>query len=56
MTGKGGRRVNTMQKLCAHMNKCKNDSCCNNSWNHLSGGMKESSGEGEFKEDIFDAR
>jgi hypothetical protein len=23
--GKGGRRANTVQKMCTHVNKCKND-------------------------------
>jgi hypothetical protein len=25
--GKGGRRVNTVQKMCAHVRKCKNETC-----------------------------
>jgi hypothetical protein len=27
VVGKGGRRVNTMQKMCTHVYKCKNDTC-----------------------------
>jgi hypothetical protein len=27
MAGKGGRRVNMMQKMCTHVGKCKNDTC-----------------------------
>jgi hypothetical protein len=25
--GKGGRRVNMVQKMCKHVSKCKNDTC-----------------------------
>jgi hypothetical protein len=25
--GKGGRRVNIVQKMCTHVRKCKNDTC-----------------------------
>jgi hypothetical protein len=25
--GKGGRRVNVVQKMCTHVSKCKNDTC-----------------------------
>jgi hypothetical protein len=27
MFGKGGRRVNMLQKICTHVSKCKNDTC-----------------------------
>jgi hypothetical protein len=46
--GKGGRRVNTVQQMCAHACKCKNYTCCSCSMNW---GIKESNGRGEFKYD-----
>jgi hypothetical protein len=27
--GNGGRRMNTLEKMCAHVSKCKNDACVN---------------------------
>jgi hypothetical protein len=27
VAGKGGRRENTVQKMCTHVYKCKNDTC-----------------------------
>jgi hypothetical protein len=44
VAGKGGGRVNTMQILCAHVCKCKNETCCNYSRNG-GGGIKERSGQ-----------
>jgi hypothetical protein len=35
--GKGGRRVNMVQKLCTNVCKCKNDTC----WNHSKNGGRE---------------
>jgi hypothetical protein len=55
--GIGGRErgVNMVQKVCTHVCKCKNDTCCNYSMHQWVGeGMKGSSGGGEFKYDIVD--
>jgi SH3-like domain-containing protein len=51
--GKGGRRVNTVQKMCTHVSKCNNDTCSIYSRNG-GGWVKESSGGGELKYVIFD--
>jgi hypothetical protein len=42
-----------MQIMYTHISKCKNDACGNCSRNQ-GRGLKESSGGGEFKYDIFD--
>jgi hypothetical protein len=48
------RRINMMQIMYTHVCKCKNISF--ETAPRIRGqGMKESSGEGEFKYDIFDA-
>jgi hypothetical protein len=47
------RRMNKVQKMYRNVCKCKNDTC----WNcpRIGGGeIKEKSGNGEFKYDIFD--
>jgi proteasome lid subunit RPN8/RPN11 len=49
MAGKGGGRLNTVQKMCTHACKCKNDTCCNFSMN---GGGEDK--EEQFKYDIVD--
>jgi hypothetical protein len=49
--GGGRERGTVVQLMCTHVCKCKNDTCGNCSRN---GGVKESSGGGEFKCDIFD--
>jgi hypothetical protein len=54
VVGKGGRRMNTVQIMCTHVYKCKNDTCWNCSRNR-GRGMKESGRRGEFKYDIFGA-
>jgi hypothetical protein len=51
--GKGGRRVNTVQKISTHVYKCKNDTCSNYSRN-CKWRIKENSGGGEIKYDILD--
>jgi hypothetical protein len=48
--GEMGRKMTMVEIMCTHVSKCKYllkllQEC---------GGMKESSGEGEFKYDIFD--
>jgi hypothetical protein len=53
VVGKGGRRVNTVQKTCAHACNCNNDTCCNYSMNG-GRGIKDSSGRSEFKYGIVD--
>jgi hypothetical protein len=45
------RRMNTVQILCTHVCKWKNDICWNYSRN---GEVKENGGKGEIKYDIFD--
>jgi hypothetical protein len=35
VAGKGGRRMNTVQKMCTHVCKCKNDNCRNYSRNEV---------------------
>jgi hypothetical protein len=47
VTGKGGRRVNTVQKMHAHVCKRKNDTCLNCSMNQ----KEESSRNRKFKFD-----
>jgi mannose/cellobiose epimerase-like protein (N-acyl-D-glucosamine 2-epimerase family) len=37
MFGKGGRRVNMLQKICTHVSKRKNDTCWNYSRNREKG-------------------
>jgi hypothetical protein len=39
-----------VQKMCTHVCKCKNDSCCNYSMD----GRRVDKGGGELKCDIFD--
>jgi hypothetical protein len=53
VAGKGDRRVNTVQTLCTHVCKCKNDTCrnCSTNWGRV---IKQSGREDEFKYDIFD--
>jgi hypothetical protein len=53
VVGKEGRRVSMVQKMYTHACKCKNDTYCNYSMTQ-GWGIKESSGRGEFKYDIFD--
>jgi hypothetical protein len=45
--------MNMVQIMYTHVCKCKNDTCwnCSRNWE---GGIKESSGGGELKYDIFD--
>jgi hypothetical protein len=45
--------VNTVQEMCAHVCKCKNDTGGNDS-SKWGWGMKENGGGGEFMDDIFD--
>jgi hypothetical protein len=49
VAGKGGRKVNAVQKVC----NCKNDTHPNHSRNGEEG-IKENGGEDEFKYGIFD--
>jgi hypothetical protein len=53
MAGKGGRRMNTVQIMCTHVCKCKNDTC-EKVQGIRRGWIKESSGGGEFKYNLFD--
>jgi hypothetical protein len=48
--------VNIMQMLCAHICKCKNDTCLHYSRNGGvgGGGIKQNGGEVEFNYNIFD--
>jgi hypothetical protein len=48
--GKGGRRMNMVQKMCTHICKCKNGTCWNCSINGR-GEDKRSSGRDELKYD-----
>jgi hypothetical protein len=47
-------RMKTVQIMCIHVCKCKNDTCLNCSRNR-GGGIQESYRGGKFKNDIFDA-
>jgi hypothetical protein len=53
VVGKVGRRMNTVQIMCTHVCKCKNNTCLNCSRDG-GGRKKESGGGGEFTYDIFD--
>jgi hypothetical protein len=50
---KRDRRINTVQIMCTHVCKCKNDNLLK-LFQESGEGMKESSGWNEFKYDVFD--
>jgi hypothetical protein len=50
---KGGRRVNMMQKMCAHACKCKKWYLLKLFWECGERMIKESRGGGESKYDVF---
>jgi hypothetical protein len=53
VVGKGGMKVNMVQKLCTYVCKCKNDTCGNYSRSR-GRRVKKRGGGDEFKYDIFD--